>query len=64
MKIINILPQLIWVAFTAISIGMDASRHGEERPHKVNVWAVIVEMVINAALLYWGGFFNAFFVAE
>lgn len=52
-----IIPQIIWVALTLISLVDYASNHGQERG-KYNFWDGFLATSISMGLLYWGGFFS------
>lgn len=51
-------PQIIWLTFVVMSLGVNAIQHGKNREDKYNFWAVLISFFINVALLWWGGFFS------
>lgn len=55
------IPQLIMIALTLISLGMDIQRNGEPKTGNHNASISFAAMVIYFAILYWGGFFDCFF---
>lgn len=51
-------PQVIMIAWFALSLGILMVKHGEPRMDKYNFWSGLVSVVLQCALLYWGGFFG------
>ena len=50
-------PQIILIVLYAMSFGITLARHGQSRPN-YNVNMTLTAMTLNAALLYWGGFWG------
>jgi hypothetical protein len=50
-------PQIILLVLWAIGLTQSIRDHGQARKPE-NAWAGIVAMAINAALLWWGGFWK------
>ncbi|WP_166884911.1 hypothetical protein [Massilia sp. CCM 8734] len=51
-------PQVIMVAWLALSLGVSMSQHGKPRTGKHSFWISLTVVAINVAVLYWGGFFS------
>lgn len=49
------LPQIIWIVLVCISLVLHAQQHGEEV--SVNAWHKLIDVILAALLLWWGGFF-------
>lgn len=56
--IIKILPQIIYFALIMISLGMSMVNHGKPREGKENFFIHLAAIIMAAAILYWGGFFD------
>lgn len=54
------IAQLIYVALTLMSLGMNFAKHGEQKTGKHDGWSSFVSTAIIYAILYWGGFFDVF----
>ncbi len=53
------VPQIITLALWMIILGRDANRHGKKIETVENAWATLISIVLNFALLYWGGYFTS-----
>ncbi len=51
-------PQLIYIALIFMSLGLELSKHGEEKKGKHNFWTKLIVMSGICFVLYMGGFFN------
>lgn len=51
------IPQIIWITLVVFNMVYIAINHGKEQP-PYNAYASLVSIVLQFALLYWGGFFN------
>lgn len=51
-------PQGIWLALTAVGIGVTIAKQTDARDWSIRVIAHVITSCIWAALLYWGGFFG------
>lgn len=57
------LPQIIWLSFVLLSIGLELGQDGQPKhPSNHDFWGTLIVLTGLTALLYWGGFFNPFFV--
>lgn len=54
------MPQLIFVVLTMMSLGLVLAKDGETTTH--SFWWSLIAQIINYSLLYWGGFFDVFFI--
>lgn len=52
------VPQIIYLAFTLVGLGISAAKHGQEKKGQENVWATLIVTCFIYGLLYWGGFFS------
>ena len=53
------IPQIIYIALMASSLGIYAAHHGESRSgEKYNFFTALISVTIQMLLLWWGGFFN------
>lgn len=52
------LPQIIYIAFTALSLGVNMAVHGKPKTGKENFGTVLIGVIITYAILVWGGFFK------
>jgi len=55
------LPQLIIIMLWMLGLGIMMSKHGRPKKGNENAWAHLISIVITAAILCWGGFFDVFF---
>lgn len=53
------IPQIIYIVLTLISLGMSFANHGEKRKDE-NGWHSLISFLLVYFLLYKGGFFNGF----
>lgn len=49
--------QVIWIALSAIGVGVAMVKHGEYRDDRYNIWATLVATAIEFFILAKGGFF-------
>jgi len=57
-------PQIITLVLWLFNLIITSLRHGKPRPEigqKYNIYTTSASIIITAAILYWGGFFNVFF---
>jgi len=54
------IPQIIILSLTFISLLLAAYYHGKPRPN-YNFWSIFIGVIIQLFLLWWGGFFKVFF---
>ena len=54
------IPQLIYIALSLISLGIILAKHGEVKDGKHNFFTSLLLTVLVYWLLYEGGFFNCF----
>lgn len=52
------IPQILIIALFLISLLIAANQHGKPKKGNHDFWASLIAVIINFALLYWGGFFN------
>lgn len=52
------IPQIIILLLYGINIGATGIQHGEPKTGKENFWATLISTAINAAILWWGGFWE------
>lgn len=50
-------PQIIIIVLYAASLGIAAAKHGEPREN-YSFWTTLFAVIIEALLLYWGGFWG------
>ena len=55
------LPQLIYLGFILLELGIVAGKHGEYRKDKYSFGASLFCAALSISLLYWGGFFDCLF---
>lgn len=51
-------PQIVMIILFAISLLLTSNQHGKAKEGKYNFWAALVSVMIQVAVLYWGGFFK------
>lgn len=51
-------PQVIMVAWLALSLGVSLSQHGTACTGKHSFWLSLIAVGIQLAVLSWGGFFS------
>lgn len=56
------LPQIILLLLFAMKLGYDIVRHGEQKTVKYNGTNSFIVLLVWLFLLYWGGFFDIFFI--
>ncbi len=50
------LPQLIFIAITMMALGISLAKDGQ--PSKISSKNMLIGMIIEYSLLFWGGFFS------
>jgi hypothetical protein len=50
---IKIIPLIILVLFSGITLGIEATRHGEIKKKEYNFWSSLVALIIQWALILW-----------
>ena len=50
--------QVIWICYTALSLGCYLTKHGEPHTDTYNFWTAAIACAIQSTLLYFGGFFG------
>lgn len=51
-------PQIIYVVWLALSVGISLARHGKPKMGNESFWGALLGVAIQIGLLLWGGFFN------
>jgi hypothetical protein len=51
-------PQIIYLILVGMSVGICTARHGEKRTGEHNIIVDVIAVILQTALLYWGGFFG------
>jgi len=51
------LPQLIYLAFVFLGLGITMVNHGKPRSAE-DFWTTLIAQVLTVLLLWWGGFFD------
>ena len=51
-------PQIIYIALSALALGITAAQHGQPRSGKENFWEMLLAIALHMGLLCWGGFFG------
>lgn len=51
-------PQITWLALSLLGLGIYLARHGKPREDFYNFWLGLFATLLNAGILYAGGFFN------
>lgn len=51
-------PQIIFVCLVVYGLAVEIERHGKPKTGNNNAWVVVIAIVIQMSLLYWGGFFG------
>lgn len=52
------IPQIIYIVLLALALGLSLAEHGELQVKRENFWTTFVSVLIQLAILYWGGFFS------
>lgn len=52
------IPQIIMILVYGLNIGINMMMHGKQRGDTYNVWVAIISSIINAIILYFGGFWG------
>jgi len=53
------IPQIIMIALFAMGLGVNISKHGQQKDQRYNGFTHVVFIIINSIILYYGGFWNA-----
>lgn len=51
-------PQLLYLGLLTLGLGMELSKHGEEKIAKHNFWTSLIATIIQVLILKAGGFFG------
>ena len=51
-------PQIILVVWWSVFLGATLAKHGQPKLGKVNIFIASLLTIVEAGLLYWGGFFS------
>ena len=51
-------PQIVWIALSAIGIGIALVKHGKPRKSYYNFWVTLISLGLEVLVLYNGGFFG------
>ncbi len=54
------MPQIIWIVIVGLSLGINAEKHGKLKKGKCNAYYVLIAVIIEALILWWGGFWDCF----
>lgn len=52
------IPQIIWIALSAIAFSVNCINQGKPLKGNYSVWRWMASTIIMGGLLYWGGFFD------
>jgi hypothetical protein len=52
------LPQIIYCALLFMALGLSLAQHGQTKPKTENFWTTLLAVIIQLALMWWGGFFG------
>ena len=57
------LPQIIILVLYTLLLGITLAKHGEVKKYeKYNFFTSLLSIIVQIALLYWGGFFDCWFI--
>jgi uncharacterized membrane protein len=51
-------PQIIWIVWMTLGLGLYMALHDKPKTGKYNFWIGLITVALQAALLWWGGFFR------
>jgi hypothetical protein len=51
-------PAILWLLIAALGIGVNVAEHGKPKTGTYNLGVALLTVLIDASLLYWGGFFR------
>lgn len=51
-------PQIIIIVIMALSVTVNAVKHGEQKTDRYHVGFTLIAIAIEAAVLWWGGFWK------
>jgi hypothetical protein len=54
------LPQIIYLCLALLGLGISMAKHGQSKSN-YHFGVDLISSLLVLGLLYWGGFFNAFF---
>lgn len=57
------LPSIVFLALVLLNLGITIFEHGKPKTGNNNFWISLIGNSITIAILYWGGFFDAFIAA-
>lgn len=52
------IPQIIYIILLAMNLGVALAKHGQPKNTNYNFVAQLIAVIIEAGVLYWGGFFS------
>ncbi len=52
------IPQLIYLAITVLSLGITMGKHGEPKLGKHDGWSHVIAVILMQLLLIWGGWYK------
>jgi len=55
------IPQIIYIIIAITGLCLVAYRHGKPREENWNFWVELIAILIQAGIMFWGGFFDVFF---
>lgn len=58
------IPQLIFIFISLVGIGLTIREHSNPRTEKHNAFSTIIGTVLTQFILYWGGFWNEFYIPQ
>lgn len=59
-RLLEIAPQLIFLAFQFLALGISLAQHGKPNTGTENFGISLIAFLGVNGLLYWGGFYNVF----
>ena len=54
------IPQIVMIVLFAMSLGISAATHGKPKDGNNSFFLSLLSVVIQVAILWWGGFFSVF----
>lgn len=51
-------PQIVWIALSAMGLGISLIKHGEQRKSNYNFWVTLISLGFEMLILWKGGFFG------
>ena len=56
------IPQLMIIFLFIFGLGVNVAKHNENKKSEYNGWSHLIAILIFSLVLYFGGFWNVFFV--